>query len=46
MGMKDFKRKLKKIMSYFERHISATTCAKGLNLVVQIGMEFMFNYDV
>jgi len=42
--MKDFKRKLKKIM--FEMHISATTCAKGLNLVVQIGMEFMFNYDV
>jgi hypothetical protein len=44
--MKDFKRKLKKIISYFEMHISATTSAEGLNLVVQIGMEFMLNYDV
>jgi hypothetical protein len=27
-------------------HISAITSVEGLNLVVQIGMRFMFNYDV
>jgi hypothetical protein len=46
MGIKELKRKLKKIMSSFGMHISVITSVEGLNLVVQIGMRFMFNYDV